>query len=120
LTPRRLKALALTAALLAGSAGCSYLKWRQDRSEGLAELEKEPSLILEKEVLPENCFQHGPSPAGDGTIALASQLDPRAQAVATGMSGYGQTHVGILSDRAALEELSLVLDAACDPEGAAR
>jgi len=58
---------------------------------------------------------HGPSPAGDGTITLASQLDPRAQAVATAMSGYGQTHVGILSDKAALEELSFVLDAACDP-----
>jgi hypothetical protein len=53
---------------------------------------------------------HGPAPAGDGTITLASQLDPRAQAVATGMSGHEQTHVGILSDRAALEELSRVLD----------
>ena len=56
---------------------------------------------------------HGPSPAGDGTIALASQLDPRAQAVATAMTGYGQTHVGILSDKAALEELSRVLDETC-------
>ncbi len=63
---------------------------------------------------------HGPSPAGDGTIALASQLDPRAQAVATGMSGYGQTHVGILSDRAALTELSDLLDATCSPEGAGK
>ena len=54
---------------------------------------------------------HGPSPAGDGTIALASQLDPRAQAVATGMSGYGDTHVGILSDPEALKELARVLEA---------
>ena len=56
---------------------------------------------------------HGPSPAGDGTIALASQLDPRAQAVATGMSGYEETHVGILSDKAALEELSRILAESC-------
>jgi pimeloyl-ACP methyl ester carboxylesterase len=55
---------------------------------------------------------HGPSPAGDGTIALSSQLDPRAQAVATGMSGYADTHVGILSDPAALRELSRLLDEA--------
>ncbi len=54
---------------------------------------------------------HGPSPAGDGTIALPSQLDPRVQAVATSMSGYGDTHVGILSDREALKELSRLLDA---------
>ena len=53
---------------------------------------------------------HGPSPAGDGTIALPSQLDPRVQAAATRMMGYGETHVGILSDRDALAELSRVLD----------
>ena len=64
--------------------------------------------------------QHGPAPAGDGTITLASQLDPRAQAVATGMSGFGQTHVGILSDKDALEELSRVLDEACASGGAAK
>jgi hypothetical protein len=61
---------------------------------------------------------HGPSPAGDGTIALASQLDPRAQAVATGMSGFGDTHVGILSDEAALEELARLLDATFGGAGA--
>ena len=60
---------------------------------------------------------HGPSPAGDGTIALASQLDPRAQAVATGMSGYGDTHVGILSDKDALQELSRLLEATTGPAG---
>ena len=64
--------------------------------------------------------QHGPAPAGDGTITLESQLDPRAQAVATGMSGYGQTHVGILSDKQALEELSRVLDEACASGGVAK
>ena len=53
----------------------------------------------------------GPSPAGDGTITLASQLDPRAQTAATAMSGFGATHVGILSDRKALEALSQALDA---------
>jgi hypothetical protein len=53
---------------------------------------------------------HGPSPAGDGTIALASQLDPRAQAVATAMSGFEDTHVGILSDPRAIEALVQALD----------
>ncbi len=55
---------------------------------------------------------NGPSPAGDGTIALPSQLDPHVQAAATRMMGYGDTHVGILSDAEALKELSRVLDAA--------
>src|SRR5207247_10958480 len=55
---------------------------------------------------------HGPSFAGDGTITLPSQLDPRVQAVATGMTGFGDTHVGILSDPAALEAIAKVLDAA--------
>jgi hypothetical protein len=58
---------------------------------------------------------HGPSPAGDGTIALASQLDPRAQAGATGMSGYGDTHVGVLSDPEALKKLSELLEVATKP-----
>ncbi len=53
---------------------------------------------------------NGPSPAGDGTISLPSQLDPRVQLAATRMMGYGDTHVGILSDRKALEELNRVLD----------
>ncbi len=54
----------------------------------------------------------GPSPAGDGTISLASQLDPRVQDAATTMSGFGDTHVGILSDPKALEALARALDAA--------
>ncbi|HTY43130.1 MAG TPA: hypothetical protein VMH79_14765 [Thermoanaerobaculia bacterium] len=53
---------------------------------------------------------HGPSPAGDGTIALASQLDPRVQAAATRMTGYGSTHVGVLSNPEALAELGRVLE----------
>lgn len=55
--------------------------------------------------------EHGPSPAGDGTIALPSQLDPHVQSAATRMMGYGSTHVGILSNPDALKELSRVLDA---------
>ncbi len=62
---------------------------------------------------------HGPSPAGDGTIALPSQLDPRVQQAATRMTGYGDTHVGILSDKDALAELSRVLDAATSAPAAA-
>jgi hypothetical protein len=53
---------------------------------------------------------NGPAPAGDGTISLASQLDPRAQSAATSISGYGATHVGILSDRNALDALTRALD----------
>ena len=55
---------------------------------------------------------HGPSPAGDGTITLASQLDPRAQDVATAMSGFAATHVGILSDPQAIQTLARALDEA--------
>ena len=54
----------------------------------------------------------GPNPAGDGTISLASQLDPRVQDAATTMSGFGDTHVGILSDPKALAALGRALDAA--------
>lgn len=61
-----------------------------------------------------NHHGHGPTPAGDGTITLASQLDPRAQAVATEMSGFGSTHVGILSDPKALEAFARALDAATE------
>ena len=53
---RRIAALGLAVALAAMGAGCSYLKWRQERSAGLAALKKEPNLLLEKEVLPENCY----------------------------------------------------------------
>jgi hypothetical protein len=58
---RRLRHRARATVVLAlfglwSATGCSYLKWRQDRSEGLAELKKQPSLLLEKEVLPEDCF----------------------------------------------------------------
>jgi pimeloyl-ACP methyl ester carboxylesterase len=52
----------------------------------------------------------GPGPAGDGTITLASQLDPRAQSAATAMSGFGATHVGILSDPQAVAALTRALD----------
>jgi pimeloyl-ACP methyl ester carboxylesterase len=52
---------------------------------------------------------HGPGLAGDGTITLQSQLDPHMQAAATRMMGYGATHVGILSDPKALDELSRLL-----------
>jgi hypothetical protein len=61
---------------------------------------------------------NGPSPAGDGTIALRSQLDPRAQAAARRMIGFGQTHVGILSDKDAIRALSGILDEATGPKTA--
>jgi pimeloyl-ACP methyl ester carboxylesterase len=52
----------------------------------------------------------GPSPAGDGTISLASQLDSRAQDAATAMTGFGATHVGVLSDPKALAALVRALE----------
>ena len=58
----------------------------------------------------------GPSPAGDGTIALPSQLDPRVQHAATRMMGYGSTHVGVLSNPDALAELGRVLAATTSKE----
>ena len=63
---------------------------------------------------------HGPGPAGDGTIALPSQLDPRVQSAATRMMGYGATHVGILSDPKALEELGRVLEETTEPAKAVK
>jgi hypothetical protein len=57
-----------------------------------------------------NGDSRGPNPAGDGTIRLRSQLDPGAQAGATKLLGFEQTHVGILSDSAALSELHSILD----------
>jgi hypothetical protein len=60
---------------------------------------------------------NGPSPAGDGTIALSSQLDPRVKLAATRALGYEATHVGILSDPDALGELARVLDAAMTMPG---
>jgi len=62
---------------------------------------------------------HGPTVAGDGTISLASQLAPRAQEAATEVSGYPATHVGVLSDPAALEALSRLLDATMGSSAAA-
>ena len=52
----------------------------------------------------------GPNPAGDGTIRLRSQLDPRAQASATKILGFEQTHVGILNDSGALNALGSILN----------
>jgi len=57
-----------------------------------------------------NGESRGPNPAGDGTIRLRSQLDPRAQAAATRLLGFEQTHVGILGDPAALGALGSILD----------
>jgi len=44
---------------------------------------------------------HGPDIAGDGVIALKSQLDPRIQFQARRVFGFGQSHVGILDDAVA-------------------
>jgi hypothetical protein len=41
---------------------------------------------------------NGPAPAGDGTITLRSQLDPRMQFIATHVYGFGESHVGILTN----------------------
>lgn len=52
----------------------------------------------------------GPGVAGDGTISVRSQLDPRVQPVARRMHGYEESHVGILQNDAARREFLAVLD----------
>ena len=52
----------------------------------------------------------GPKPAGDGTIELRSQLDPRAQKAAWRLYGYEETHVGILQYEASRKQFLAVLD----------
>lgn len=52
----------------------------------------------------------GPGVAGDGTIALHSQLDPRVQPLARRMYGYEESHVGILANDAARRQFVAVLD----------
>jgi pimeloyl-ACP methyl ester carboxylesterase len=46
---------------------------------------------------------HGPGAAGDGRVPLHSQLTSAAQAEATRMVGFEETHTGILNDREARE-----------------
>jgi hypothetical protein len=114
-TTRRLLCAACGRAFTAASSGCSYLDWRREESEQRSALEKSPANPRAVAGYPSGhgrrrLADHGPSPAGDGTIALPSQLNPRVQSAATRMTGYGDTHVGILSDPAALTELSRELD----------
>lgn len=57
----------------------------------------------------------GPGPAGDGTIALRSQLDPRVQPAARRLYGYEESHVGVLQNEAARRDFLAVLDALTRP-----
>ena len=50
------------------------------------------------------------SEANDGTVTLASQLQPAAQARARRITGFDADHVGILSDRAAAQLLNGLFD----------
>jgi pimeloyl-ACP methyl ester carboxylesterase len=54
---------------------------------------------------------NGPAPAGDGTISLRSQLDPRMQIVASQMYGVGESHVGILNNDAVRSQFVQILNA---------
>lgn len=54
--------------------------------------------------------RHGPGFAGDGTIALSSQLFAPAQGAAVRTHGYEQGHVGILHDPAARDRFLRLLD----------
>lgn len=58
----------------------------------------------------------GPGVAGDGTIALGSQLDPRVQPLARRMYGYEESHVGILQNEAARRDFLAVLDELTGPK----
>ena len=51
-------------------------------------------------------------PNSDGTVTLRSQLAPQAQAEATGVFGFDEDHVGILSSQEVLARYKAVLDAA--------
>ena len=46
----------------------------------------------------------------DGVVSLVSQLEPRAQAAATGMRGYDETHTSILTSPVVAREVTGVLD----------
>jgi pimeloyl-ACP methyl ester carboxylesterase len=47
--------------------------------------------------------------AGDGTVTLASQLDPRAQASARGIEGIDRGHIAVLSCREVADRLNALL-----------
>ena len=47
--------------------------------------------------------------ANDGVVAVASELDPRAQGAAIRMFGYDETHTGILNSEAVAAQLNAVL-----------
>ena len=50
--------------------------------------------------------------SSDGTVPVASQLRPAAQAQASSVIGFNEDHMGILSARATGERLSQILAAA--------
>ncbi len=60
-------------------------------------------------------FGYTPSQDGDGVVPLQAQLPRFAQDAATRVAGFETTHVGILSDDAALGELARALDACAPP-----
>jgi len=53
---------------------------------------------------------NGPEQAGDGTISLRSQLDPRMQSEAFRLYGFAESHVGILHDEAVRKQFVEILD----------
>ena len=55
----------------------------------------------------------GPGPAGDGTVALGSQLRPEAQGEAARLRGFAETHTGILSRPEAVDAFRRVLEEMC-------
>jgi pimeloyl-ACP methyl ester carboxylesterase len=48
--------------------------------------------------------------AGDGTVALESQLDPRAEACATRLEGFDRDHTSVLTGREVAEALNALLE----------
>jgi hypothetical protein len=80
--PALAAAPALAAVLLLPLAGCSYLKWRQTRAEGLRALKTHPDLTLEADILPESCFvltgriESGDQPPGPLLVAAFEHDGP--------------------------------------------
>lgn len=53
---------------------------------------------------------NGPEQAGDGTISLRSQLDPRMQSEALRLYGFAESHVGILHNESVRRQFVEILD----------
>ena len=100
--PRRAAALAAAVALgiLLAGAGCSYLKWKHEKQVARAQRRAHPTLVLDKEIAPEDCFVV----TGRGVAPPDGRLDPAvARARAKGRS-WGRIAIPLGTSRQAARE----------------